>query len=98
MPAFSGRFASSIAANAAAPELMPTRMPSRFAIARAVANASSFETGNTSSMISRSRTSGTKFAPIPWILCGPAFPSDNSGEAAGSTATTRKPGLRALST
>ena len=33
-------------------------------------------------------TSGTNPAPIPWILCGPPFPSDNTGELAGSTATT----------
>ena len=33
------------------------------------------------------RTSGTNPAPIPWILCGPAFPSDNTGEVEGSSAT-----------
>ena len=31
--------------------------------------------------------SGTKPAPIPWILCGPETPSDSTGEDAGSTAT-----------
>ena len=33
------------------------------------------------------RVSGTKPAPIPWILCGPETPSDSTGEDAGSTAT-----------
>ena len=32
--------------------------------------------------------SGTKPAPMPWILCAPATPLDRTEEPAGSTATT----------
>lgn len=31
--------------------------------------------------------------PIPWILCGPPFPTDNTGLPAGSTATTLTSGF-----
>ena len=31
------------------------------------------------------RTSGTNPAPIPWILCGPALPSDNTGDVAAKS-------------
>ena len=35
-----------------------------------------------------SNVSGIKPAPKPWILWGPGLPLDNTGESAGSTATT----------
>ena len=34
-----------------------------------------------------SKTSGTKPAPIPWILCGPGSPPSKTGDSVGSTAT-----------
>jgi len=43
-------------------------------------------------------TSGTKPAPMPWILCGPFCPPESTAEAAGSTATICAEGLRSLST
>jgi len=36
--------------------------------------------------------------PMPWILCGPFLPPESTGESAGSTATVRNAGLRALIT
>ena len=39
-----------------------------------------------------------KPAPMPAILCGAGWPPDSTGLAAGSTATTRKSGLRFLMT
>ena len=42
--------------------------------------------------------SGTKPAPMPWILCGPGAPPDRTGLSSGSTAIALKPGLRALRT
>ena len=41
-----------------------------------------------------SSVSGTNPAPIPWILCGPPVPCDNTGESAGSTAMTLIFGLQ----
>ena len=35
-----------------------------------------------------SSTLGTKPAPMPWILWGPPWPWERTGEEAGSTATT----------
>ena len=49
-------------------------------------------------MIARFSTSGTKPAPIPWIRCGPGFPPERTGEAAGSTAIARNEGFLALIT
>ena len=45
-------------------------------------------TVKTSSYTLVSKVFGTKPAPIPWIPWGPAWPSDNTGLVAGSTATT----------
>ena len=45
-----------------------------------------------------SRISGTKFAPMPWILCGPGAPPLRIGDSAGSTPTIWMFGLRSLST
>ena len=79
----------------AAPHETPQRIPSSRARRRAVAIDSSFETRSTRSTIERSRFFGTKFAPIPWILCGagvsgcPASVCVMSGDASGSTATLR---------
>ena len=42
--------------------------------------------------------SGTKPAPMPWILCGPRWPPDRTGLAAGSTAMILTTGLRFFST
>ncbi len=39
-----------------------------------------------------------KPAPIPWILCGPGWPPEMTGEWTGSTATMRTAGLRAFQT
>ena len=88
LPLFSGRLASSIAAQRAAPDEMPTSTPSLLPKSLPVANASSLVTGITSSYTAVLRTSGTKPAPIPWILCAPAVPLLRTGESAGSTATT----------
>ncbi len=35
---------------------------------------------------------------MPWILCGPGWPPDSTGEASGSTATMCTDGLRFFST
>ena len=40
----------------------------------------------TAEVISLFKTWGKNPAPIPWILCGPGTPPDNTGEASGSTA------------
>ena len=98
LPALSGRPATCRAACRAAPQEIPPAMPSARASSRAVRKASSSVTGMTSSITLRSRTSGTKPAPMPWILCGPLAPPESTGEAAGSTPTTRTDGRRALST
>ena len=42
------------------------------------------------------RTSGTKPAPMPWILCGPGAPPESTGESAGSTAIACSAGLARL--
>ncbi len=60
-------------------------MPSSRASRRAISKASSLVTWTTSSMISVFSTSGTKPAPMPWILCGP-----------GSTARTARRTARRL--
>ena len=82
----------------AAPAETPTRSPSRSAVCLAVVSASSSPTGITSSITERSRTSGTKPGPMPWILCGPGSPPASTAEVSGSTATTRTPGRRSFST
>ncbi len=52
----------------------------------------------TSSSSEVSRTLGTNPAPQPWILCGPGFPPEITGESAGSAATMRMDGFRGFST
>ena len=98
LPAFSGRFATSTAAESAAPEEMPTSRPSWVAAARANSRDWSMLRVMTSATASLSRISGTKFAPRPWILCGPGWPPDRIGDSAGSTAMTYTTGLRSLGT
>ena len=80
----------------AAPQEMPASTPSRRAARRAVSIASSSSTAMISSTSVGSSTGGTKPAPMPWILCGPGAPPDSTGDAAGSTATTRQRGLRSF--
>ena len=46
-----------------------------------------------SSIRSRRSTFGINPAPMPWILCGPAFPPESTGESRGSTATDLKDSL-----
>ena len=87
LPLFSGRFARAIAPESAAPEEIPTEIPSVLASSLAASKASSADALYTSSYTPVFSTSGTKPAPIPWILCGPAFPSESTGESAGSRAT-----------
>ena len=96
LPLFSGRFASSIAPCRAAPEEIPTEMPSFFASSLAAAKASSPSALKISSYTFVFRTSGTKPAPIPWILCAPAFPSERTGESDGSRATILTAGFCAF--
>jgi hypothetical protein len=72
LPAFSGNLAKRTATAAAAPQEMPAKMPSSLARRRAKATASSFVTCSTWSTSDRSSTSGTKPAPMPWILWGAA--------------------------
>ncbi len=60
----------------------PREHPSLRARARAVSIASSSSTAMTSSITSRLSTSGTKPAPIPWILCGPGRPARQHGRGA----------------
>ena len=62
-----------MATAAAAPHEMPERMPSSRAKRREDSMASSSETCSTRSTTERSRVSGMKPAPMPWILCGPGF-------------------------
>ena len=45
-----------------------------------------------------SSTFGTNPGPQPWILCGPGFPPEITGESAGSAATIRSDGLRGFIT
>ena len=85
-PSFSLRDATSIAAFKAAPEEIPAEMPSVLINSLPVANASSFSTGMISSITFLSKMLGTKPAPIPWILCGPATPVERTALVFGSTA------------
>mmetsp|Transcript_17445 Transcript_17445/g.49058 ORF Transcript_17445/g.49058 Transcript_17445/m.49058 type:complete len:236 (-) Transcript_17445:61-768(-) len=96
LEAFSGRAATCSAACTAAPAEIPESRPSSVASLRAMAMASSLPTGITSSMTSRLSTSGTKPAPMPWILCGPGCPPESTGDSLGSTATTCTAGFIAL--
>lgn len=82
----------------AAPEEMPTSKPSSRASRRATLSASSLPTVMISSTRSWSSTGGTNPAPMPWIGCGPFWPPERTGDAAGSTATNRADGLRSLMT
>ena len=88
-PLFSGRRAISPAAKAAAPPEIPISNPSSRASCRAVSYAASSETVCTSSTTLPSYILGIKPAPMPCILCAPAFPPDNTGDFAGSTAMVR---------
>ena len=94
---FSGLFATCVAALITAPEDIPTRRPSVAATFLVVSNASSFSIVIISSKSSISITLGMKPAPIPWILCGPGFPPDNTADDAGSTAIILTSGLFFLS-
>src|SRR3989338_4406300 len=85
LPAPSSR-ATASATKQAAPLDMPTNIPSFCASIFDVLNASLSETVYILSMTDLSNTSGTNPAPIPWILWGPGFPPDNTGDADGSTA------------
>ena len=99
LPAISGRPPTSSAAATAAPEEMPTGMPSS---SRAACGRCRRRSRCRPSPPRRSRSgrgpSGTKPAPMPWILCGPGWPPERTGESSGSTATIRSDGLRGLST
>src|SRR3989449_5976761 len=70
LPANASSRASRSATAAAAPHEMPERMPSSLASRRAISTASSSDTVSTRPTMARSRFSGAKPAPIPWILCG----------------------------
>ena len=50
----------------------------------------------TSSMIARFRLSGTKPAPMPWMVWLPGFLPDSTAALAGSTATMVTPGFRSF--
>mmetsp|Transcript_8454 Transcript_8454/g.24168 ORF Transcript_8454/g.24168 Transcript_8454/m.24168 type:complete len:228 (-) Transcript_8454:338-1021(-) len=91
LPSYSGSFPRSTAACTAAPEEIPVSRPSSLASLAAMAIAASLLTFFTSSMRLVSKISGTKPAPMPWILCGPGLPPDRTGLSEGSTATTLKP-------
>lgn len=80
--------ASRSAANTLAPDDIPANMPSLRTRSTAVLTASSPGTVSIPPRMDVSRLPGTKFAPIPWILCGPARPSVTRGLSAGSIATT----------
>ncbi len=73
----------------------PERMPSSRVSRRAQCTASSLLTCSTASTSDRSSTSGTKPAPLPWILCKPGSSSSpasicvSTGQAVGSTAIDR---------
>ena len=85
-PQFSGLFAICNAANAAAPDEIPLINPSSRASLLAVSIASSLLTYIISFIKDKSQFLGTNPAPIPYILCGPGFPPDKTGDSAGSTA------------
>lgn len=76
------------AANTLAPDEIPARMPSLTASSAAVLTASSPATVSMPPRTDSSRFLGTKLAPMPWILCGPARPSVTRGLSAGSIAMT----------
>ena len=63
-------------------------------MSRATLNAVSLATFTTSSITLRSRMSGTKPAPMPWMGCGLGWPPDRTGLASGSTAMMLRPGRR----
>jgi hypothetical protein len=65
---------------------MPTSNPSSRASRRRISSAASSLTRLTSLIKLRSRLSGTKPAPMPWMRCGPGGPPDSTALAAGSTA------------
>mmetsp|Transcript_8766 Transcript_8766/g.29861 ORF Transcript_8766/g.29861 Transcript_8766/m.29861 type:complete len:204 (-) Transcript_8766:418-1029(-) len=96
LPLFSGRLSSSMDASTAAPELMPHMRPSSAASLRAIPIASSPLTWSTSSKRLVSALSGTKPAPMPWILCGPGPPPESTALSTGSTATNLSSGLSGL--
>ena len=78
---------NSIAAQTLAPPENPDKIPSFVVRFLAISIASSFLTGMISSMSEESKFLGMKFAPIPWILWGPACPPSSTCEVNGSTAT-----------
>ena len=82
-----------MAAHSAAPEEIPTSTPSLRPISLPSLKASSFSTGMISSYTLVSSTSGTKPAPMPWILWEPATPVDSTAEDLGSTAATLTAGF-----
>ena len=87
--------ARSLRSEAAPPEI-PTSSPSSLAERRAISTDSSKVTVITSSIKSFLRISGTKPAPIPWILCGPGLPPESTGLSTGSTATILNDGFFGL--
>ena len=93
---FSSFLANSNATNVAAPDDIPARIPSCLARASNVDAASWSFTVKISSIASPWKVSGTKPAPIPWILWAPGVPFDKTGEVSGSTATAFKLGLTSL--
>lgn len=80
--------ASFKAAKIVAPEDIPIRTPSFSAYNFAILKASSSLTFIIESTTELSYIHGTKPAPIPCILCGPAFSPDKIADFSGSTATT----------
>ena len=54
------------------------------------ANAGRFAT---SSAAQSAAPDGMKFAPMPWILCGPALPCERRGDAAATRSFALPPGL-----
>src|SRR5690606_22748193 len=86
--------AISAATNTLAPAEMPTRSPSSRASRLDTTSASRSSTVRRSVITERSRISGTKPAPMPWILCGPGGRPDKTALRAGSTPTTRHSGKR----
>ena len=81
LPAISGPRADLQAAATAAPEEMPTGMPSSRATARAMSN--DVCVGDRDHLVDDRacrELPGTKPAPMPWILCGPGWPPDRTGD------------------
>ena len=85
---FSFLLATITAALSAAPNDIPTNIPSLLANFLPSSKAASFSMAIISSYIFVLSILGTKPAPIPCILCGPAVPFDKTGLEAGSTAIT----------